>query len=522
MTFFRDADPDVRDYIADRLQVAFYYHLLSIDPVGSELVRDSLADKVLYLDTNFIYRLLGLHGPTYVYRPAAVADISSRLGFTLRVTRETINEYLRSLRAELYRLRAHPVTRRSYVQVLADNPSDDHTFMQAYFKLFMSGRVKGVDEFEQRYTSIVPLLQEWGVDIEERELTDAERNTEEFRDQFSNLNTWHGQQKPVESIDHDVFLAQLIRRSRGIVDDSAAAVRYWLLTYDRKLARYSVYYANADQLPFCMMADDWMQITRPFLPRTEDYQNAFCALLDNPALYPSGPAVPFEHMADAMHRLERYRELPPRVVASMVASAEFVRKLRAVSSSEDEAEVIELAAAEEAGLVSEENETLRTAVSDLTDRFSRLEDRLRASGNRLERVSDERDDAKELAAGLRNQLAQHRKRARLEQAHMEARFEERMNRKDVERKEGFDREVTRLKWGTYLFVSLVVLLQAFGFVSGMWTGLTGARRGVVVGSIVLILVGSLAIPLGNRAWKILLGATTLVGALGLAYQLWMS
>ena len=152
--FFRDADPDFRDYVADRLQVAFYYHLLSIDPVGSELVRDNLAHKVLYLDTNFIYRLLGLHGPAYAYSPATVADISQKLGFTLRVTRETINEYLRSLRAEVHRLRSYPVTRESYMQVLAENPSDHLSFMQAFYKLYMRGRVNGPDEFEQLYTSI--------------------------------------------------------------------------------------------------------------------------------------------------------------------------------------------------------------------------------------------------------------------------------------------------------------------------------------------------------------------------------
>ena len=520
--FFRNPDPDFRDYVADRLQVAFYYHLLSIDPVGSELVRDNLADKVLYLDTNLIYRLLGLHGPAYAYSPAAVADISRKLGFTLRITRETISEYLRSLRAEVHRLRSYPVTRESYVQVLAENPGDHLSFMQAFYKLFMSGGVKGPDEFEQRYTSITQLLDEWGVEVEEVELTDADRDTDVFRDRFSDLNNWHNQQKPIESIEHDVFLAQTVRRCRGPVDEGAAAVKYWLLTYDRKLAKYSVYHATADQLPFCMMADDWLQITRPFLPRTDDYQNAFYALLDNPALYPSEPAVPFEHMAEAMHRLERYRELPMPVVASMVAGGEFVRKLRAASSSEEEAKVVELAAAEAAGLVIEENETLRTAVSELTDRFAGLEERMQASVTRLERVSEERDDAEQRVGGLQEVLTKQEEKGREERARLEAEFQKSSRRRKEEQQEAIDRLGRRGKWVLYGLTSLVVLLETIRLASGVWTDLSGIQQVVLVGSLSLVLAGLLAIPLGGRGWKIFLGAVALVGVCGLAYQLWIS
>ena len=527
--FFRNPDPDFRDYVADRLQVAFYYHLLSIDPAGSEFVRDNLADKVLYLDTNFIYRLLGLHGPAYAYSPAAVADISRQLGFTLRVTRETVNEYLRSLRAEVHRLRSYPVTRESYVQVLAENPGDHLSFMQAFYKLFMSGRVKGPDEFEHRYTSITQLLDEWGVEIEDVELTDAERDTDVFRDRFSDLNNWHNQQKPIESIDHDVFLAQTVRRCRGPVDESASAVKYWLLTYDRKLAKYSVYHATSDQLPFCLMADDWLQITRPFLPRTDDYQNAFCALLDNPALYPSEPAVPFEHMAEAMHRLERYRELPMPVVASMVAGGEFVRKLRAASSRVQEAQVIELAAAEAAQLAIEENETLKTAVSELTDRFAGLEERLHASVTQLGRVSEERDEAERQAGNLRAALTTQEaalttqgERDREERARLEAEFQNSIRRREEEQKEAIARLGRLGRWVLYGLASLVVSVETIRLASGVWPDSSAIQQVVLVGSLGLVLAGLLAIPLGGRGWKIFLGVTALVGVCGLAYQLWTS
>ena len=418
--FFRDTDPARRDYIADRLQVAFYYHLLSIDPAGSELVRENLSDKVLYLDTNFIYRLLGLHGPAYAYGPAAVAEISKQLGFTLRITRETINEYLRSLRAEVHRIRKQPVTRDSYVQVLVGNPTDHWSFMKGFYKLLQSGKIKSVDEFERRHTSVVPLLQEWGIEIDECALTDSDKDTEAFQDQFSQLNNWHNGQKPVESIDHDVFLAEMIRRRRGSVDEAAAEVKYWLLTYDRRLAKYSVYYATPDQLPFCMVADDWLQIARPFLPRTDNYQNAFVTLLDNPILYPSDDTVPFDHMVEALHRLERYEELPMPVVASMVASTEFIRKFRTAQSTDEERRLLEVATAETAGSVMEENRALKGTIAELSTQTARLEEHLEAFRTDLGQASGDRDMAVQQVGMLQAKLAEERERARQERLAVES------------------------------------------------------------------------------------------------------
>ena len=62
-------------------------------------------------------------------------------------------------------------------------------------------------------------------------------------------------------------------------------------------------------------------------------------------------------------------------------------------------------------------------------------------------------------------------------------------------------------------------LLSIGLGSGIWGDLSGIRQVVFVGSLVLVLVGLLAIPLGSRGWKIFLTVATLVGLFGLAYQL---
>ena len=518
--FFGGDDPDFRDYVADRLQVAFYYHLLSIDPAGSELVRDNFTDKILYLDTNVIYRLVGLHGPAFAYSAIAVANVSRELGITLRVTRETINEYLRSLRAEVRRGRAFPVVRETYTRVLADSRHGQGSVMQTYYKLKASGRVRDLREFEQRYASITTLLREWDVTVDECTLEDADRDSDEFRDLFARLNDWHYQEKPIKAIEHDVFLARTIRRRRGEIDESMADVKFWLLTYDRRLARFAVSQATADHQSFCVMADDWLQITGPFLPRTEDYRNAFSALLDNPALHPAAGTVPFEHMVEAAHRLERYQELPMPVVASVMAGGEFIRKLRETDSEEAEREIVEMAISEAAGRVVEERDELVTEVENLRDRVTGLEEGLRVSKAGFGRQAGAKAAAEEEARRLREALAEEKRQSRQGRQELEARVADTKRERDDARRISMRRE-RRGKWVIFAVTAGFVLWEVIGWAFGEWRELSGVRRAVVVGSTIMVLAGLLTIPLGVRGWKIFLGCAAVLGVIGWAYQWWM-
>ena len=393
--------------------------------------------------------------------------------------------------------------------------------MQGFYKLLNGGKVKNVDEFEQRHTAVVPLLQEWGIEIEECGLSDADKDTEAFKDQFSQLNSWHNGQKPLVSIEHDVFLAEMIRRRRGSVDETAAGVKYWVLTYDRRLVKYSVYYATPDQLPFCMVADDWLQIARPFLPRTDNYQNAFVTLLDNPILYPSDHTVPFDHMVEALHRLERYEELPMPVVASMMASAEVTRKFRTAQSTDEERRLLEVAAAEAARSAMEENEALKGSIAELSSQTTRLEERLEAFGGDLRQASADRDVAEQRASMLQAKLAQEQESAQQQRLAVESASAAVPNGSGDDKTRSVDQQLTRLRWIVYGLASSFGLFEIKRVLSEIWPDLGGLQRSVWAGSTVLVLIGLLMIPLGIRGWRVLLATMTVLGTVGFLYQLWI-
>jgi hypothetical protein len=73
------------DYLTGRLRASFFFHLLSLDPTASNLVREQVSEKILYLDSNFLFRLIGFHGPALAFSPITAVEISRRLNCKLVV-----------------------------------------------------------------------------------------------------------------------------------------------------------------------------------------------------------------------------------------------------------------------------------------------------------------------------------------------------------------------------------------------------------------------------------------------------
>jgi hypothetical protein len=57
--FIRAPTRDQRRFLANMLNVSFYMMVLTIDPTAKQLVQERLTGHELYLDTNFLYAVLG-------------------------------------------------------------------------------------------------------------------------------------------------------------------------------------------------------------------------------------------------------------------------------------------------------------------------------------------------------------------------------------------------------------------------------------------------------------------------------
>src|SRR5205807_561780 len=106
--FFDPMNSARTDYLTSRLRASFFFNLLSVDPSASQLVREYVSEKTLYLDSNFLFRLLGFHGPAMAFAPIIAIEVSKQLNCRLTVTQETVDEYIRVVRASTAKLKSAP------------------------------------------------------------------------------------------------------------------------------------------------------------------------------------------------------------------------------------------------------------------------------------------------------------------------------------------------------------------------------------------------------------------------------
>lgn len=466
--FIRNAPGRTSEFLSSRLRVAFYYHMLSIDPSASKLVREHVSNKTLVLDTNFVYRLLGFHGPTLAYNPALITEIGDELNCRFVVTGQTLKEFTTSLQNNVETIKSYPLKNETYRRVAADHPAGETDFMGRFFKEWRSGQVAGPDEFLNKYMRIKPMLEEWGICIEEDvQLSDTVKQSESFRDEYSELNQFlegRGKFKDRERIEHDVFLRSTIKDLREGTEFGIEDINVWALTYDHHLSAYSAYKATGEdgQSSEVIMASDWLQMVRPFLPRTEQYEESFTAMLGNPLLYhDEEDVVPLTHVVESLNRLERYADLPEEVASGMMANTAFIRQLREAPDDEAEREIINSAALEVA--------------EDFADEKKELEQKLDERSSTLEEVQLRLEEAE----GTAKELRQTSDGLREEKEKLEEELSSVGDKLDT-LEENYEEKIDEVRgenqslkaWLLYIGLALPVLLAAAVVLASQWTALS--------------------------------------------------
>jgi hypothetical protein len=540
--FFDPSDPARTDYLTGRLRASFFFHLLSVDPSASELVREHVSDKELYLDSNFLFRLLGYHGPAAAFAPITVVEISRQLNCRMVVAQETVDEYIRVVRANAARLKATPIKREAYLRIAGEHPSDDGEFMAAYYRDLVSGRVKSVDDFTRRWVNIHVQLKEWGIEVDgSAVLAGEEAGSEDFLDQLSQLTSWHRGEKHPDAVMHDVFILRFMKWKRGGGERTPGRTKHWFLTYDRQLTRYAAYHATEEDMPSTLLADDWLQIARPFLPRTENYAKSFVAMLRHPMLFHTAK-VPFAHMAQALSRLERYVELPAPLVAAIVADEQFVRGFTSAEGEDGARHLLELRIGELAGDVIDKNEGLREDIERALNQIGTLQEQVDTLRDARDTAERDRDHWKTTASES-GELAAHRvvqaerDAARQTEARVDAlrsEYDTKVEKAvdaaakgaaaatEAKLRPSFEAQVQQSqRWTAYWVLCIAASSAAAVFLSMHWETLGAGQVIVTLGWVAMMWVLLLAIPKGwNVMWTALGGIVGLAGLILGARELW--
>jgi hypothetical protein len=300
------------------------------------------------------------------------------------------------------------------------------------------------------------------------------------------------------------------------------------LTYDRRLTIFSVFRADANQQPFCLLPGDWLQLTRPFLPRTDDYERSFVALLSHPLLYQeSKKDVPFDHVVGALNRLERYQELPVALVANMVTDGAFVQRLRAANNERDARRVIELETKKLAGKVAEDNTHLKAQLANTNTRVDRLEGHLKELKTENGSLAEQRQQAVSEGRQLSKRLEEAEAAAAKEVERVRVQASGEVSRVTADAASQLDLLrhdlATMRRWGLFGLCLIVGVVVAVPLLMRVMPSFSPVQQLVAIGWLLISILMLLGIPFRRQPFAIISVVSFVIGVLGLlglSYQLW--
>jgi hypothetical protein len=337
--FIRCPTPDQRRFLAALLNTSFYMTVLTIDPGAEQLVRAQMEGHRIYLDTNFLYAVLGAAPPEEVYSSRRLVKLSKELGFEVVVTPWTMSE----LRTSIARSRRDIEQHRRFIRPeLAETmlrASGDKGFNRLFWQVYRDKRTQPKDVFD-RLEHFDEELARYGIVEVSEGCKPIERQEERVKLYASLLNAerWPFQKEPIV-LEHDAKCRLLVERLRGDGNITLSNARFWFLTYDTKLPRFAERVPdNGDQgaeLPFCISPSAWVQIIRALTPRTEDFDRTVVDLLTSPFVG-YRRAVNSSVVQEVVGRMDHFEDASPEMAVAVLTDTAKVSEIEQAVSTEDE------------------------------------------------------------------------------------------------------------------------------------------------------------------------------------------
>lgn len=244
---------------------------------GTSLQLDNIQKKIFYLDTNLLYRAIGINGEDRKERTLSFFRKLLDTNSTLKLTKVTIDEYSNSINGHLKKLRrneAPSVQSKVYTEYV------DYNDMW-YFYHDWASKNQGLDisVFESTLRAMLNELREkFKIEDDVFAPYDASACKEELLDRASSIRHF-GKDKPFDTAQSDACNIKWVETNRKPGEDSVFSAKSFLLSSD-----YGLYYWDSKRhtvdAPIVMMPSQWLSILLRYGNRTPDDFKSFVCFLN--------------------------------------------------------------------------------------------------------------------------------------------------------------------------------------------------------------------------------------------------
>jgi hypothetical protein len=244
------------------------------DPDILTKLKNRLRNKIIYLDSNVVYRLLGLQGERRQNILKSVVSLCHEYELSLKIHYQTFRELKRRIKYD-----SEYLTQYSYDAELAKIAASHYHTVENYITTYWEESKKGVtkEAFIERYNNFELLLGEYNVVIEKEKSilpNDLERKLIDVKSKLKKIRANH--KKTDKALEHDayllVYLEYLCEKYNSFIDYPA-----WLLTSDSSVIKYYEQESKSEEkTPYALLPGQMIQLLQFTTTTTNlDYEQAY-------------------------------------------------------------------------------------------------------------------------------------------------------------------------------------------------------------------------------------------------------
>ncbi len=395
----------VRQYVLRLLNTAFLVQALAL-PKGAmdqllQRTRRHLRLRV-FVDTNFMFSLLGLHVNPADDVVHALHDVIARmpsridvklymLPSTMEEARETIARYAASLSAA-YRS-------RKVIAAIREGTTNLSGIPLTYFREAFKGKqpISAKDYFAPYLNNFVEVARSKGIELYNTPvdyLRDDQEVIDDLNDQLERENQRpEERRKSYKTLLHDMILWHFTRRQRPAQIDSPLDAEAWVATIDGRLLGFDAFKAkkSASKTVVCIHPTVLLHVLQFWVPSSDALSGALME-----SLRPMPPR--FDHQAEtvtvriinSLSRFENVDDLSTDAVTNVLLSDGVRSKIANARSEREDADVIRIEIAEQHRLLELRAKRYRETARGLKQEVKKGKEAIGALTQDVKRLADER------------------------------------------------------------------------------------------------------------------------------------
>lgn len=268
--------------IFDISNIALEYCLIS-NKKGNSFKLENLRNKNFYLDTNILFRAIGVNGENRMNKTITFLEKFIEAKENLFITKYTEEEFRKTIKFYVNSLEkkySPKINSRVFIQY-----SKSSDFINFYHKWRRNRVNDNLDLFEAYIMSqLKSLMKKFNILCDYKSIVDMDdvKIKDSILDKSSQINTYKSSEKNFSSyIEGNVFDAQnihIIEEKRNGAYINIFDCKYFMISSDKYLQKWD--YTRNKVTPIVILPSQWMSILLRYLNRTEDDFKSFVSFLN--------------------------------------------------------------------------------------------------------------------------------------------------------------------------------------------------------------------------------------------------